>query len=260
MDIDIIPLVPDAVVPTIASANTRAVVPGGYGTQEQCVPFTSAAALGLLVRAPIAFGYCVLDQVPARAHACRSPLKGDPRTCPADERVFYVVDDPACRFVGNAFTYAAHRSDAARGRPVFAPGLSFFDRQDQVDLIKLHLPYICRTAAEIDSLFLPPINRAHPFEVVSGLVETDWYSGAVDLVLRPQDTTTHVRKGDVLAQLVFVHRTDRRPVVRLQPDHSRLSRDVRASLEQWLDHHAADRSAYKRLARIRQGDPHRANE
>jgi hypothetical protein len=233
MEINIVPLVPEAVLPVIASAKTRPVVPNGYGIQEQCLPFTTAAALGLLVRSPIAFGYCRLDEIPKDAHGMRCPLKGDPRTCPDDERVFYVVDDPSCQFVRNAFHYVdgGGRTAATHG-PVIAAGLSFFDRDDQVDLFKLHLPYICRTGPEVDTLFLHPLNRTPPFEVLSGLVETDWYSSAVDLVLRPRGVTVHIAKGDVLAQLVFVHRSQRHATVRVEPDHSRLTRDVRSSLEQ----------------------------
>lgn len=254
MDVNIIALVPNAVVPIIASAKTRPSVPTGYGIQEQCLPFTSAAALGLLVRSPISFGYCRIDQIPAGAHGCRSPLKGDPSACPEDERVFYVVDDAACRFIRNTFTYTTTQGRAVGDRPVFAPGLSFFDRQDQVDLFKLHLPYICRTDADTDTLFLSPINRTRPFEVLSGLVESDWYSSAVDLVLRPGDETVHVEKEDVLAQMVLVERSRRRPGIRVQPDHSRLSRDTFTAMGQWLQQHAIDRSAYKRLARSRHGE------
>jgi hypothetical protein len=173
-----------------------------------------------------------------------------------DELVFYVVDDPSCRFIRNAFHYADVPGKAAARRPVFAPGLSFFDRDDQVDLFKLHLPYICRTGPEIDTLFLAPLNRRHAFDVLSGLVETDWYSSAVDLVLRPCSSTSHIAKGDVLAQMVFVDRSQRRPTVRVQLDHGRLRRDVISSMMQWFQHHAADRSAYKRLARSRQGEFH----
>jgi hypothetical protein len=259
MEINIVPLVPEAVLPLIASAKTRPVVPSGYGIQEQCLPFTSAAALGLLVRSPISFGYCRTDEIPMESHGLRSPLKGDPRTCPDDELVFYVVDDPSCQFVRNTFHYV-EGARAAANAPVFAPGLSFFDRDDQVDLFKLHLPYICRTDPEIDTLFLHPLNRTHPFDVMSGLVETDWYSSAIDLVLRPHGSTVHVAKGDILAQLVFIHRLQRHATVRVQADHSRLTRDVRSSMAQWLQHHAADRSAYKRLARSRHGEFHPSHE
>jgi hypothetical protein len=123
-------------------------------------------------------------------------------------------------------------------------------------VFKLHLPYICRTDPEIDTLFLAPINRTHPFDVLGGLVETDWYSSPIDLVLRPRAATTHIEKGDVLAQMVFVERSRRRPTIRVQADHSRLSRDTMSSLAQWLQQHTADRSAYKRLARSRQGEFH----
>jgi len=250
MDITIIPLVTDAVVPVNASARTRSPVPSGYGVQEQCLPFTAASALGLLVRSPLSFGYCHTDQIPRGAHGLRSPLKGDPRQCPADELVFYVVDDPACQFVLNTFHYVHTEKKAP---PVISPGLSFFDRPDQIDLFKMHLPYICRTEPNIDTLFLSPLNRTHPFEVLSGLVETDWYTNAVNLALRPYAAAFHISKGDVVAQMVLVDRSLRRPNVRVLADHSRLTRELRLLMAQWLEQHAADRSAYKQLARSRHG-------
>ena len=74
------------------------------------------------------------------------------------------------RFVGNAYTFA----DLPAGSPVLEPGISFFDREDQQDRFKLHLPYVWRTPQEIDTLFLPSLNRpSRGLEVQSGLVETD---------------------------------------------------------------------------------------
>src|SRR5215813_835472 len=105
MDVQFLPLVPGAVLPTAPGATTRAPVPAGYGVQEQCLPFTAATALGLLVRSPIGFGLCAIDEVPAGARAFRSPLETE--TARGDRRVFYIVDDPICRFIGNAFTFDA---------------------------------------------------------------------------------------------------------------------------------------------------------
>jgi hypothetical protein len=256
MEVNVIPLVPHAVVPVVASPSTRTAVPSGYGVQEQCFPFTAASALGLLVRSPITFGYCRPDQVPSLMHGCRSPLRGDPKACPPDERVFYVADDPSCHFVRNAFTYVPLPAKGGPPAASFSPGLSFFDRLDQIDLVKLHLPYLCHTESGVDTLFIPPVNRTSPFQVLSGLVETDWYASPINLILRPHNTVdaVHVTKGDVLAQLVFVARAHRRPSMTVLADHSRLSRDIKQSMNEWLKLHATDRSAYKKLVRSRHGE------
>jgi hypothetical protein len=256
MDVHIIPLVPDAVVPVVASPSTRPTVPSGYGVQEQCFPFTAASALGLLVRSPITFGYCRRDRVPAGVHGCRSPLLGDPSSCPPDELVFYVADDPGCHFVRNAFTYLPFPRKSGGFEASFSPGLIFFDRPDQIDLVKLHLPYLCHTDPGVDTLFIPPVNRPCPFQVLSGRVETDWYASPINLILRPHPAVdaVHVAKGDVLAQMVFVARSLRRPAVSVLADHTRLSRDMKQSMNEWLRLLAADRSAYKKLVRSKHGE------
>jgi hypothetical protein len=135
------------------------------------------------------------------------------------------------------------------------PGLSFFDRGDQLDLFKLHLPYICHTSEGVDTLFLSPINRVPPFEVLSGLVETDWYANPVNLILRkpPHSGSVHVAKGDPVAQLVFIDRARRRSAVKLLPDHARLGRELKVKMEEWHRQHTADRSAYKQLVRTQHG-------
>jgi hypothetical protein len=228
--------------------------------QEQCLPFTAATALGFLIGSPITFGLCPLGDVPAGAHAFRSPLDR-PRVDGTyeDLRVFYVKDDPRCSFVKNAFTLNAAEvgnSLAKRGLSLLQPGLSFFDRVDQLDLFKLHLPYIWRTPTEADALFLPPINRiAYGLTVLSGVVETDWYATPVNLVLRkpPPGQFVHVTVGDLIAQVVFVSRSQRRPTLKVIASHARAARDFRSALGEWSQQHTEDRSAYKKLARSHQG-------
>lgn len=253
MHVHFLPLVRRAVLPTAAPAATRARVPSGYGVQEQCVPFTAASATGLLVLSPFAFGLCARPEVPPDAHAFTAPLD-DPGREP-DARVFYVVDDPECDFTGNAFRLTTP-TRSPRGAPVpVVPGLSFFDRADQLDQFKLHLPYICRTDEGVDTLYLPPVNRHVQVEVLSGLVETDWYAYPVNLVLRkPRDgRSVHVAKGDPLAQLVFIPRSWRRPEVTVVADHARQARTLQAQMDEWRRLHAMDRSAYKRLLRTQHG-------
>src|SRR5262249_8369987 len=135
------------------------------------------------------------------------------------------------------------------------PGISFFDRPDQFDAFKLHLPYICRTSENVDTLFLAPINRRAPFEVLCGLVETDWYANPVNLILRrpAAGCAVHIRKEDAVAQLVFVERSHRRANVMVVPSHARLARDLKGTMAEWHARHDADRAAYKRLARSHQG-------
>ena len=175
LEVQVFPLVPNVALPTPAPAKTRPHVPPGYGVQEQCLPFTSATALGFLIRSPIDFGLCLPGEVPSDGHAFRSPLEHpDINFAFEEKRVFYVKDNPGCRFVNNAFTLEEIQITTPQSKQTFAalePGISFFYREDQGDLFKLHLPYILRTPAEVDTLFLPAINRSAPgFTVLSGLV------------------------------------------------------------------------------------------
>jgi hypothetical protein len=252
--VQLLPLTSGAELPRASPAGTRPAVPPGYGVQEQCLPFTAANALGFLVGAPFRFGLCPPAEVPAGGHPFRSPVP----SADADARVFYVVDDPGCRFAGNAF----HLDGAAfpggthnRHTPV-QPGLSFFDRPDQGDLVKVHLPYILRTTEEVDALFLPPLNRGGGgFAALSGLVESDWYANPVNLVLRcpPAGQAAHVARGEPLAQLLFLPRAFRRPELEVLPWHSRAARNLSLGWLDWHRRHAEDRSAYKKLARSREG-------
>ncbi len=255
MRLELHPLVPDALLPVTATARTRADVPAGYGVQEQCLPFTAAAAAGLLIRAPFSFGWCRPDAVPAGARAFPPPRR-DARL--DAQAVFYVVDRPESSFAGNAFRLApiAYRDPQGDTHTYTAvqPGLSFFDRDDQADMFKLHLPFVVRTPAEVDSLFVPPVNRTAPLELVVGLVESDWYATPVSLVARvPRSGALHVGAGDVVAQMLFLARASRRaePVV---PGTTSVERQrLDGDLLRWYAGHGADRGAYKTLARSRHG-------
>ena len=255
MRLELHPLVPDALLPVTATARTRAEVPAGYGVQEQCLPFTAAAAAGLLIRAPFAFGWCQPKDVPSGARPFAPPRRAvtlDP------DAVFYVVDRPESQFAGNAFRLAplVYRDPqgSTHSYEAVQPGLSFFDRDDQADMFKLHLPFVVRTPAEVDSLFVPPVNRAAPLELVVGLVESDWYATPVSLVARvPRSGAIHVRAGDVVAQVLFLARASRRaePVV---PGTTSVERQrLDGDLLRWYVSHGADRGAYKTLARSRHG-------
>lgn len=255
MDVQIIPLVPGAVLPARAPAAVRQRVPTGYGVQEQCLPFTAAAALGLLIGAPFAFGLCPVDEVPKGAHAFRSPLDTPPHT---DARCFYVVDAPERGFVRNAFAMPPIPFRDSVGKlshmnPV-QPGISFFDRADQQSLFKLHPPFVLRTPADVDTLFTAPINRPAPFAVTAGLVETDWFAHPVNLVLaKPQYGAVHVAVGDIVAHAVFIGRETRRAAVSAMTPASADAGMQRNALLKWYIARARDRSAYKRLARSRHG-------
>ena len=249
----IVALVPNASLPRAASARTRNHIPPGYGTQEQCLPFTAASALGLVIPSPIRFGYCPLDQLPQGCRAFRSPLnRPEADGSYAERRVFYVFDEPRCRFAGNA--YALESVPTSGPSAVQEPGLSFFDRDDQANFIKLHLPYVWRTPELIDTLFLPLINRTgHRLDVQSGLVETDWYSSPVNLVLGLPPGPVHVEAGTPVAQAIFVPRNMRRPDLEFAVEGDQFSVDTGKNLADWDRGHTADRSLYKKLARSAAG-------
>jgi hypothetical protein len=259
LEVQIFPLLPGVLLPVPARATTRSQIPAGYGVQEHCLPFTAANALGFLIKSPIAFGLCPPAEVPPGGHAFRSPLDlPGIATEFVDERVFYVKDDPGCGFIKNAFTLDSLEVSDGQGKhqinPV-EPGISFFDRQDQLDHFKLHLPYIWRTPPDVDTLFLSLINHQTPLDVVSGLVETDWYAHPVNLVLRKPSSgvSIHVATGDLVAQATFLPRSHRRPALKVLASHARLARDLRKGLVDWYQQRASDRSAYKRLARSQHG-------
>jgi hypothetical protein len=263
MDVNILPLVPGVGLPTAAPAVARSEIPPGYGVQEQCLPFTAATALGFLIKSPITFGFCLPSDVPAGAHTFRSPLDTKRRErqdyVGEDERLFYVKDDPSCGFLKNAFMVEPMEIAGPTGKQVLTPvlpGLSFFDRNDQEDVFKIHLPYIWRTPPEVDTLFLSAINRPnHSLEILIGLVETDWYAHPVNMVCRkpPAGESLHIVAGETLAQAIFISRSHRRPSLRILPSHARLARDLRSELLEWYKQHDQDRSAYKKIARSQHG-------
>jgi hypothetical protein len=251
----IVPLIPNALLPQPASARTRSSIPPGYGVQEQCLPFAAASALGFLIPSPIRFGLCPPGEVPQGCHSFRSPLdRSTDGVHFTDPRVFYVADNVDCRFRYNAYDFEGIPVGRSRPSTVREPGVSFFDRPDQQDLFKLHLPYIWRTPEAVDTLFLPLLNRsAQGLEVQSGLVETDWYTSPVNLILRKPPGSTHLRAGDPVAHAILIARSLRRPSMEVAQGHSRLSREARVGLADWEKRHAEDRSAYKVLARSRHG-------
>jgi hypothetical protein len=255
MDVQIVALVPNAVLPIRAPASTRDHVPAGYGVQEQCLPFTAATSLGLLLRAPFDFGLCGPDEVPANARGFRSPLDPDGRN---DPRVFYVKDNPDCRFVGNAFALDPIPFVEPSGRSDILnrvqPGISFFDRGDQQELFKIHLPFVLRTPTGVHGLFTAALNREAELALWAGLVETDWYAHPVNLVARkPAEGSLHVAAGDIVGQVMFIAREARAANIRVVAAGSKELRAFRTDLLRWYASHAQDRSAYKRLARSRHG-------
>lgn len=242
----IVGLVDRFLPPRPPGARTRASVPRGYGTREQCQPFTAAAACGLAIPSPISWGVAPASEVPPDARSFRSPVWSDV----TDERWCYVVDDERLGFRANAFglsTWAARHTGTA---PI--PGVSFFDRPDQQGLLKIHLPYSWRTPAGLAILVGDPINRPHDrgLRVVAGLIETAWYANPINVVveLPPSPAAIHVHAGETLAQAVVVRLGDIDPVVDVVADLAGAGPqldDIRA----WRSAHARDRSAYKRLAR-----------
>jgi hypothetical protein len=98
------------------------------------------------------------------------------------------------------------------------------------------------------------INRVgHRLDVQSGLVETDWYSSPVNLVLGLPPGPVHVEAGTPVAQAIFVPRNMRRPVLECAAERDQLSIDTGRELADWDQGHAADRSLYKKLARSAAG-------
>ena len=236
--------------PRAPGARTRETVPAGYGTREQCLPFTAAASLGLAVPAPFGWGVCAAADLPPGARAFRSPIpgtSGDPRWC-------YVLDDVELAFRGNQFRLPDEV--VARIGPAPVPGLSFFDRVDQQHLLKIHLPYSWRTPEDLAVLFLEPINRprADGLRVVAGLVETAWYANPVNLVVEipPPPAAVHVRAGDHLAQAVLVPTGATSPIVSVL-DEGRFARAQLDAIRDWRLAHASHRNAYKRMSRPRLG-------
>lgn len=244
--VSIVGLVSRFHAPRPPGARTRDAVPPGYGTREQCLPFTAAAALGLAIPAPFSWGVCEAAALPSRARAFRSPVRGELD----DRRLCYVVDDVEFAFRGNQFRLAAEVVGRIGSAPI--PGLSFFDRADQQHLLKVHLPYSWRTPDDLAVLFLSPINRprADGLRVVAGVVETAWYANPVNLVVEipPPPAAVHVQAGDQMAQAVLVPSRASTPSVKVL-DEGRFARAQLDAIRTWRAVHARHRNAYKRLTR-----------
>lgn len=251
----ILPLVPNVALPKPAAARTRTSVPPGYGVQEQCLPFTAATALGVVIPSPIRFGLCTPEQLPKGCRFFRSPLnKPAADGTYANDRFYYVFDNPECRFAGNAYELRGVSPSGSPSIGVREPGISFFDRDDQRDLFKLHLPYIWQTAKSCDTLFLPLLNRRlHALEVKCGLVETDWYTSPVNLALGVPSESFHVQIGDPVAQAVVMPRNLRRLDLEIAAEGGQINREARRRLADWDRQHAENRSIYKVLARSAHG-------
>jgi hypothetical protein len=79
-------------------------------------------------------------------------------------------------------------------------------------IVKFNNPWVVRTPAGYSTLFLPPLNQYRtPFQVLSGLVETDTYYRQVHFpsicLLRPGQTVT-LHRGSPLAQAIPIKRED----------------------------------------------------
>jgi hypothetical protein len=238
--------------PQVALGRTRDERPAGYGVEEHCLPFTAAAAAGILIPSPISWGTCPREEAPPGARVFPSPVR-DGRT--GEGRAFYVVDDPVFAFQGNQFTVPTDTAVRIGNAPI--PGLSFFDRPDQQHLVKLHLPYGWRTAEGIALLFTQPVNRGRgdSLRIISGLVETSWYVNPVTLIIQlpPPPSRIHVAAGEVIAQAIPLD-TQLFPMrVEIAESHRRETRDAMAGIKQWRQARQRDRSAYKQLARSHHG-------
>lgn len=236
--------------PTLARPGTRDDVPRGYGVQEQCLPYTAAAALGLLILSPISWGYCKRSDIPACARAFDSPIEGGDSS-----RRFYVIDDVDFAFTGNRFSIPSETCQFIGDAPL--PGISFFERSDQQDHVKLHLPYVWNNDAIQSMLFCAPLNRLRTdgLTVVSGLVETAIYANPVNLVLRlpPGEDPVHVAAGDIIAQAILIDNVSRQPDLQLLEPHRKQSRDTLKAMAEWRNVHNSNRSAYKTLVKSRHG-------
>src|SRR5262245_41033854 len=100
-EIYIVPLVPNLELLRRASARTRAMLPPGNGVQDKCLPFTAGSGLVLLILALLLFGHCPAADGPEGCRVFLSPL---PAADPHRDWVFYVQDNPPCRFERNAYT------------------------------------------------------------------------------------------------------------------------------------------------------------
>jgi hypothetical protein len=214
-----------------------------------------ATGLDLVILSPISFGFCMPSCVPLGARAFQSPIEARLSPAEQDLRLYWVRDDPLRGFGGNAFVLRGDFGSDYSG--LLVPGISFFDRNDQIEFCKLHLPYVLRTAPGCVLLFMPLLNRAGgSFEVLSGLVETEWYAQPVNLVLRrPASGAAAVAAGQPIAQAVVTRREDRPTQLRQLHPSSEEARLLSEEFAQWYVDHAKHRSAYKTKARSQAANP-----
>jgi hypothetical protein len=243
--VSIVGLVPAFHAPKPASPRTRDQIPSGYGTREHCLPFVEAAACGLAIPSPFSWGVCELSQLPVGARPFRSPVASEL----VDERYYYVIDHRDLSFWRNEFQLAPELVQRIGRAPV--PGLSFFDRSDQQNLLKVHLPYSWQTPETSATLFLPTLNRPRDdgLTMVAGLVETAWYANPVNLVIEIPSApiTVHVKAGEHLAHAILVASSSTRPDIEIVEGHRRAARDRLDAIKAWRESHARQRNAYKRL-------------
>ena len=152
----------------------------------------------------------------------RSPVNGGCR-----ERSFYVLDDSGFAIDKNQFIVPDEMRSAIGPGPI--PGLSFFDREDQQDHVKVHLPYVlahtgrCFTANDGIG---QPARRDDGLVAVTGLVETDWYPGMINLVFKlpPWPKTVHVSAGEIIAQIIPITRELQEIPIQILEGHRKQAR------------------------------------
>ncbi len=152
--VTLVPLVPNARLPRVASARTRATVPSGYGVREQCLPFTAASALGVLIPSPIRFGLCRPEELPPGCRSFWSPLEQPEPQGRSTYSTIRTATSPATRTNSQAThdLIPAHRGAASRA---LASSIARISRTSS--------SFTCR--------------------ISGGLVETEWYASPVNLVL-----------------------------------------------------------------------------
>lgn len=250
MDVGLHPLVPNVPLPVAAAMPPAAAGPAA-GARAGGLPAAAAAGTGLLIPSPIGFGWCRADELPAGAHPVAGPVGDGEDGAP---RLLYVRDQPACRFERNVFHCAPFRSRDAHGRllthKLEPAGVGLVEGVERGELFRLQLPYVLRTPPGMDSLLLPPLHRPGPLAVAPRLVETDWYAGPLELILRRPAGSVHVAAGDVVAQLVLLYREARQAALRVLAAGSAAARALQDDVVRWQVQHGGDRSAYERLARV----------
>lgn len=78
----------------------------------------------------------------------------------------------------------------------------------QQNIPKFMNPWIIKTPKGYSSLFVPPMHRSAPFEILPGLVDTDVYNAAVNFPFIIKDTNFDglIPAGTPIAQLIPVKR------------------------------------------------------